>query len=109
VRRRCTLMNADQNNPMSSEDYAQLFALLDDRAKRLHNYFLAELLPNRDKTEYTLRFLPGDDNVGSSYPNRCRYIHIDKAEALIAIQLKSLTPSMIETLDRELSNCCDET
>lgn len=103
----CTLMNADQNNSMTSEDYAQLFALI-DRAKRLHNYFLAELLPNRDKTEYTLRFLPGEDNVGSSYPTRCRYIHIDKAEALMAIQLKSLTPSMIESLDRELANSCDE-
>ena len=99
----------DQKYSMTSEDHAQLFVLFDDRARRLHNYFLAELIPNIEKTEYFLCFLPGEDTVASSHPTSCRYIHIDKAEALMAIQHKSLTPSMIENLDRELSNFCDET
>jgi hypothetical protein len=103
-------MNTDENDPkktMTPEEHAQLFALFDDRARRLHNYVLAEFFPNVDKTQYFLCFLP-EDMVGSSHPTRCRYIHINQAEALMAIQLKSLTPSMIENLDRELSNFWNE-
>jgi hypothetical protein len=97
----------DQKYSMTSEDHARLFALFDDRARRLHNYSLAELFPNTEETGYFLCFLP-EDMVGSSHPTSCRYIHIDKAEALMAIQHKSLTPSMIKNLDRELSTFCDE-
>jgi hypothetical protein len=104
-------MNTGETDPkraMTPEEHSQLFALFDDRARRLHNYFLAELFPNMEKKEYFLCFLPGEDRVGSSHPTRCRYIHIDQAEALMAIQHKSLTPNMIKNLDRELSSSWDE-
>jgi hypothetical protein len=98
----------DQKYSMTSEEHAQLFVLLDDHAKRLHKCFVAELFPTMEKTEYFCCFRPVCDIVGSSHQTGCRYIHIDISEALTAILLKSLTPSMIENLDRELSNFYDE-
>jgi hypothetical protein len=85
-----------------TSDESKLFLLLDEYSRKHHQCFLAEMLPNSSRTEYTLCFRPAQVSAQSADRYSCRYIHAGTVEARIAAETGALSPALIERLDEEL-------
>jgi hypothetical protein len=86
---------------MTSEE-SQIFKLLDTYARERHSCFLAEMFPSGTTTVYTLCFRPTGAERDPLNRYACRYLYFGIGDVKASAEQGELSPSIIETLDKEL-------
>ena len=92
---------------MSSPHEVRAFEVFDSYSKHHHGWFVAEMFPSEDKTEFVLCFRPLDTGADASNRYVCKYLRIPTPVMKAVAQEMKISTDISDRLDRELGRARD--